>query len=164
MSNRNVSRRLLPALALLTLLTGPALLLAADPPSFAGNWVLNTKKGENLPMGGAVAETVTIAQTAKSMTLDFTYVFMGKTTLNKVTYDFSGKTVQNAGPMGDKADTVAKWAGGKLVVVWTGESAILGNKTEKTESRELAADGKTMTVTTTRGTKPPMITVYERQK
>lgn len=152
-----------PVLALLLFTVfGPA--LAAGPPSFAGTWVLNTKKGENLGMVSAITETLTIAQTPQTMTLDFSSVFMGKTTLRQVTYDLAGKALENEGPMGDKAATVAKWAGSKLVVTWTGESAILGSKTEKVESRELSAEGKTMSVTSTRGTKPPMVMVYERQK
>ncbi len=153
-----------PVLALLLLFTGLTPALAAEPPSFAGTWVLNTKKGENLGMVSAITETVTIAQTPQKVTLDFSSVFMGKTTLRKVTYDLAGKAIENEGPMGDKAATVAKWAGNKLVATWTGESAILGTKTEKVESRELSPDGKTMSVTSTRGTKPAMVMVYERQK
>ena len=152
-----------PLLALL-LGGGPQTALAAAPPSFAGTWVLNTDKGENLGMVAAIKETVTIAQTPQQMTLDFSSVFMGKTTLRKVIYDLLGKPVPNEGPMGDKADTVAKWADGKLVVVWTGESAILGSKTEKTETRALSTDGRTMSVTSVRGTKAPMIMVYEKHK
>ena len=152
-----------PLLALL-FAGGLTTALAANPPGFAGTWVLNTDKGENLGMVSAIKETVTIVQTPQQMMLDFSSVFMGKTTLRKVTYDLSGKAVRNEGPMGDKADTVAKWVDGKLVVVWTGESAILGTKTEKTETRALSTDGKTMSVTSVRGTKPPMIMVYEKQK
>ena len=151
-----------PLLALLFaagLTTAPA----ADLPSFAGTWVLNTDKGENLGMVSAVKETVKIAQTPQQMTFDFSTVFMG-THIRRNTYDLSGKAIPNEGPMGEKADTVAKWVDGKLVVVWTGESAILGTKTEKTETRALSADGKTMTVTSVRGTKPPMVMVYEKQK
>ena len=51
-----------------------------------------------------------------------------------------------------------------LVAVWTGESAILGTKTEKAGTRALSADGRTMSVTSVRGTKPPMVMVYEKQK
>mgnify|MGYP001199803455 CR=1 FL=1 len=164
MTRRQLPLITAPVLALLLLVAGLAPALAADPPSFAGTWVLNTDKGENLGMVAAIKETVTIAQTPQTMTLDFSSIFMGKTTLRKVTYDLAGKPVPNEGPMGDKADTVAKWAGNKLVAVWTGESAILGTKTEKTETRALSADGRTMSVTSVRGTKPPMVMVYEKQK
>ncbi|MEO7386870.1 MAG: hypothetical protein ABIX37_08045 [Gammaproteobacteria bacterium] len=151
-------------LALLAvLLTGPQV-LAAGPPSFAGTWVLNTKKGENLGMVSAITETVVITQTPAAMTLDVSSTFMGKTTVRQVNYDLDGKPVQNESAMGDKAETTAKWSGGKLSVVWLGEGAVAGSTTEKTESRELSADGKTMTVTSARGTKPAMVMVYERQE
>lgn len=65
--------------------------------------------------------------------------------------------------MGTRGDTVAKWDAGKLVVTWTEPSAIPGSKVQKVETRVLSADGKSMTVTTTRGTKPPMVMVYEKQ-
>lgn len=152
-----------PVLALLLLFGSLPSALAADPPSFAGTWVLNTDKGENLGMVAAMKDTVTITQTPQTVTLDFSTDFMGQTSLRKVTYDLAGKPVSNEGPMGDKAETVAKWADGKLVVVWTGESAIMGSKTEKTEIRALSADGKTMSVTSVRGTKPNMVMVYEKK-
>ena len=164
MTRRHLTIIAAPLFTLLLIVAGLPPALAADPPNFAGTWLLNTDKGENLGMVSAIKETVTIAQTPQKMTLDFSSVFMGKTTLRKVTYDLAGKPVQNEGPMGDKAATVAKWVGGKLVVVWTGESAILGSKTEKTETRVLSPDGKTMSVTSARGTKPPMVMVYERKK
>jgi hypothetical protein len=164
MTRRQLPLLAAPLLAILLMAAGLTPALAADPPNFSGTWVLNTDKGENLGMVSAIKETVTIAQTPEKMTLDFSSVFMGKTTLRKVTYDLAGKPIPNEGPMGDKADTVAKWDGNKLVAVWTGESAILGSKTEKTETRVLSPDGKTMSVTSMRGTKPPMIMVYEKQK
>jgi hypothetical protein len=159
-----VSRRLLPALALLTVLAGPQLVLAADPPSFAGTWVLNTKKGGNLGMMSAVKDTLKITQTAQQMKIESTAKFMGTTTERTVTYDLAGKTVNNEGPMGSRGDTVAKWNGNKLAVTWTEPSAIPGSSVQKVETRVLSADGKEMTVTTTRGTKPPMVMVYEKQK
>jgi hypothetical protein len=164
MINLNVSRRLLPALALLTLLAGPALVHAAPQPSFAGNWVLDTKRGENLGMMSSVKETVDITQTPQQLQIKSSAKFMGTTSERTVTYDLAGKPVNNEGPMGSRGDTVAKWDGGKLVVTWTEPSAIPGSKIQKVETRELSADGQTMSVTTTRGTKPPMVMVYARQK
>jgi len=163
MTRLHAYRILAPLVAVLAILSGPGLAQAADPPDFSGTWVLNTDKGENLGMVSAVKETVVIAQTAQKITIDHTSVFMGNTTKRQVNYDLAGKPVQNEGAMGDKADTVAKWADGKLVATWTGESAILGNKTVKTETRVLSADGKTMTVTNAREGKDPMIMVYEKQ-
>lgn len=164
MNRRQLSFAAAPALALLLLFTGLAPAIAAGPPSFAGTWVLNTKKGENLGMMSAVKDTLKITQTAQQMKIESTAKFMGTTTERTVTYDLAGKTVNNEGPMGSRGDTVAKWDGNKLAVTWTEPSAIPGSSVQKVETRVLAADGKEMTVTTTRGTKPPMVMVYERQK
>lgn len=164
MNRRHLSLTAAPALALLLLFTGVAPALAADPPSFAGTWVLNTKKGENLGMMSAVKDTLKIAQTPQQLKIESTAKFMGTTTERTVTYDLAGKVVNNEGPMGSRGDTVAKWNGRNLVVTWTEPSAIPGSSVQKVETRELSADGKEMKVTTTRGTKPAMVMVYERQK
>ena len=164
MTRRQQSLFAAPVLALMFFAAGLAPALAADPPSFAGTWAFNPDKGENLGMGAGVKESVTIAQTPEMLTLDFNASFMGKTSQRKVTYDLAGKSVPNEGPMGDKANTVAKWADGKLVTVWTSEGAVPGTQTVKTETRALSADGKTMSVTTVTGTKPPVVRVYEKQK
>lgn len=164
MTRRHPPLIAVPLLALFLSFTGLAPAFAADPPGFSGTWVLNTKKGENLGMVASIAETVVIAQTPEQLTLDIASVFMGKTSARKVTYDLTGKPVENEGAMGDKAATVATWDGGKLVVTWTGEGAVAGTRTEKTETRALSADGNTMTVTSARGSKPAMVLVYERQK
>ena len=65
--------------------------------------------------------------------------------------------------MGEKAETVAKWDGPKLVVTWTTEGAVAGSKVVKTETRTLSADGRTMTVVTERPNKEPMELVYEKK-
>ena len=152
---------ILPLLVMLLGAVAPA--VAADTPSFAGTWVLNTKKGENLGMMSAVNETSKITQTAQQLKIESSAKFMGTTSARTVTYDLAGKTVNNEGPMGTRGDTVAKWDAGKLVVTWTEPSAIPGSKVQKVETRVLSADGRSMTVTTTRGTKPPMVMVYEKQ-
>ena len=148
-------------LAALLLASGAAL---AGTPDFSGNWTLNTDKGLNLGMVKAVSETVAVKQTPEKLTLDFSTKFMMKTTQRQVNYDLTGKTeIPNEGPMGDKAQTLAKWDGGKLVVTWTTEGAVAGTKTVKTETRTLSADGKTMTVRTERAGKDPMELVYEKK-
>lgn len=137
---------------------------AAGPPDFNGTWVLNTDKGKNLGMMKAVSDTVAIQQTPARMTLDFTSVFMMKTTKRQVVYDLTGKPVPNEGAMGDKAQTVARWEGGTLKVDWTSEGAVAGTKVVKTETRTLSADGKDMTVTTSRAGKDPIEMVYEKKQ
>lgn len=141
-----------------------ATVFAAGPPDFSGNWTLNTDKGQNLGMVKAVSETVAVKQTPEKLTLDFSTTFMMKTSQRQVTYDLTGKTsVTNEGAMGDKAETLAKWDGNRLVVTWTSEGAVAGSKTVKTEIRTLSADGRTMTVRNERPGKDPMEMVYEKK-
>ncbi len=137
--------------------------LAQAAPDFSGTWVLNNEKGKNLGMVAAVKETVVITQTTDKLTADFSSTFMGKTTERQVNYDLSGKGVQNEGAMGEKAETVAKFDGDKLVVSWTSEGAIAGTKVVKTETRWLSPDGRTMTVVNARPNKEPMEMVYEKK-
>jgi hypothetical protein len=152
--------RLSPLLAVLGL---AAVAIAQSAPNFTGTWVLNNTKGKNLGMVAAVQETIVITQTADKLTADVAATFQGNTTRRQVNYDLTGKPVQNEGAMGDKAETVAKWDGGKLVVTWTSEGAVAGSKVTKTETRSLSADGKTMTVVNQRGTNAPMEMVYEKK-
>lgn len=136
---------------------------AQSAPDFSGTWVLNTSKGKNLGMVAAIKETVVIRQTADKFVAEHTSTFMLDTTKRTVTYDLAGKPVPNEGAMGDKADTVAKFEDGRLVVTWTGEGAVAGSKSVKTETRSLSADGKTMTVVNSRPNKDPMEMVYDRK-
>jgi hypothetical protein len=152
---------LIPLLAAVALAGAPA--LAQSPPDFSGTWELNTDKGRNLGMVKAVDETLVITQTPTKLTADFSSTFMLKTTKRQVVYDLTGKIVPNEGPMGDKAETAAKWDGGKLVVTWTGEGAVAGTKVVKTETRSMSADGRTMSVVTERPNKEPMEMVYEKR-
>ena len=135
----------------------------AAPPDFSGTWVLNNKKGKNLGMVAAVDETVVIRQTPTQIVMDFTSKFMLQTTKRGVSYDLTGKAVPNEGAMGDKADTVARWDGTRLVVTWSSEGAVPGTKVVKTENRVLSTDGKIMTVTNLRPNKEPMEMVYEKK-
>lgn len=138
--------------------------LAADTTDFSGTWELNTDKGQNLGMVKAVDEMDVITQSAERLVIDITSKFMLKTTQRQVSYDLSGKPVPNEGAMGDKAQTVAKWADGKLVVTWTSEGAVAGSTTVKTETRWLSADGKEMSVESARANKPAMLLVYDKKK
>jgi hypothetical protein len=157
--------RLIPALAafVLAAFVLATTAMAQSAPDFSGNWVLNNTKGKNLGMVAAVQEAVAVTQTADQLTLDIAATFQGNTSKRQVNYDLKGTPVQNEGAMGDTAETVAKWDGGKLVVTWTAEGAIAGTKTVKTETRSLSADGKTMTVVSQRGSNEPMELVYEKK-
>jgi hypothetical protein len=150
----------LPALAALGV---AAVAIAQSAPDFNGTWVLNTAKGANMGMMAAVQETVVIRQTTDTLTAESAATFQGNTTKRTVTYDLKGGPVQNEGAMGGRAETVAKWDDGKLVVSWTSEGAIAGSKVVRSETRSLAADGKTMTVVSQRGDNPAMEMVYEKK-
>jgi hypothetical protein len=137
--------------------------LAAGSPNFSGTWVLNTTKGKNLGMVAAMQETVVIKQSPAQLTIDVATVFQGNTTNRTVTYDLSGKPVHNEGAMREKAETIAKWQDAALVVTWSSQGAVAGSTLVRTETRTLSADGKTMTVSSVRGSNPPMELVYDRK-
>ena len=149
-----------PALALAWM----GVAVAASPPDFAGTWVLNAKRGQNLGMMAALQETQTITQTADRLTVASKATFGGQDTLRTVTYDLTGRPVQNEDAMGAKAETVAHWQDGRLVVTWTSEGAVAGSKTVRTETRSLSADGAAMSVESVRGANPPLVMVYEKKK
>ena len=149
-------------LALLTVgLAG--IVSAQDTADFSGTWELNTKKGENLGMVAAIQETLVIVQTPDEMKLDFSDTFQGNTTTRQVTYDLSGDPVENFAAMGDRSETVSELTGLTLLTTWTSEGAIAGTTVVRTETRTLAEDGQTMTVSSARGDQPPMVMVYEKQ-
>lgn len=131
---------------------------------FSGSWELNPAEGENLGMMAAVKESLTISQTEAELSIAFTDVFGGNTTTRQVTYDLGGDPVTNFTAMGEQSETVAAWVDDRLVVTWTSEGAIAGTTVERTETRSLSDDGFTMTVTSARGSKPPMVMVYEKRE
>jgi hypothetical protein len=149
--------------ALLCALLVVASAVSAAAPDFSGTWVLNNKKGKNLGMVSAVDETVVIRQTPAQFVADFSSTFMLSTSKRRVTYDLAGKSVQNEGPMGERAGTTARWDGARLVVTWSSEGAVPGTRNVKTETRSLSPDGKVMTVISSRPNKEPMEMVYEKK-
>jgi hypothetical protein len=66
--------------------------------------------------------------------------------------------------MAGPSETVTKWENGKLVSIWTSESAVAGGpKVVRTETRSLSSDGKTMTVESARGSNPVIVMVFEKK-
>jgi len=134
---------------------------AADAPvDFTGTWKLDTTRGENLGMMAALQQTVVITQSQGALLLQEATDFQGQKSEREVRYDLSGAPVMNPGAMGGEAETVAQWAGDKLVVTSTAEGAIAGTKNVRTETRSLSADGRTMTVESVRGAGKPVVMVY----
>lgn len=167
-----VSRRLLSvttlaaALFALTLGVGGDSAFAADKnPNFSGTWKFNAAKGENLGMMASIQQTIVITQTPKQLTLEESSDFQGQKSSRKVSYDLGGATVKNEAAMGGPSDTVAKWQGGKLLVVWSSPGSVAGTVNTRNETRSLSADGKTMTVVTLRSgpTAKPVSMVYDKQ-
>lgn len=146
----------------LLLLAAAQLALAAAPTSFAGSWKMNPALGNNLGMMSAMELSVVITQDANNLNIKESTSFNGTPGSRSIRYDLGGKTVVNPGAMGGNSDTVAHWEQGKLVVVWTSEGAVAGTKVTRTETRELSADGKRMSVTTVRGSNPPVTMVFEK--
>jgi len=136
---------------------------AQSTPNFSGTWVLNTAKSKNLGMMAALEDTLTISQTPTALVIKDDSSFQGQKDSREVRYDLTGKTTTNQGPMGDRNETVAKWIGAKLVTTWTRDGAVAGTKSVMTETRSLAADGKTMSVESSRGANPPLVMVFDKR-
>jgi hypothetical protein len=136
--------------------------LAEAPVDFSGTWELNTDKGENLGMMKAVKESIVATQSDEQIVFAMTDVFAGISTNRSITYDLSGKTMENQAAMGADSETVTSWDGDKLVTIWTAEGAIFGTKTERTETRWLSEEGKELSVSMVRGDNPAIVFVFER--
>lgn len=153
--------RIVKSLAAVTLLSLSSLAAAATP-NFTGKWVLSPAKSENLGMMAAVKQTLVVTQNPQQLIVKETSDFNGSITERTVRYDLSGKPANNEGAMGGVNETVAKWEGDQLVVVWTAEGSVAGTKSVRTETRALGADGKTMSVKSVRGTNKPLVMVFEK--
>lgn len=138
--------------------------LAQKPSNFSGSWQFNPEKSKNVGMMSQMKMTLTINQSDTSLDIATHATFQGRDEDSKTHYDLTGKPTTNESPMGGPAETVGKWEGGKLVSVWTSESAVAGGpKVVRTETRSLSADGKTMTVESVRGSNPPVVMVFDRK-
>ena len=134
---------------------------AADAnPDFTGTWALDATRGENLGMMASLQQVVEITQSKTALTMKEATDFQGQKSSREVRYDLTGAPVRNPGSMGGEAETRASWAGGKLVVTWTTDGAVAGTKNLRTETRSLSADGRTMTVVSTRGAGKAVVMVY----
>jgi hypothetical protein len=132
-------------------------------PVFAGRWVLNTAKSKNLGMMAALEDTLTISQTPTELVIKDDSSFQGQRNSRELRYSLTGKATTNDGPMGERSETVAAWADGKLVTTWTRDGAVAGTKSVMTETRSLSTDGKTMTVESVRGANPALVMVFDKR-
>jgi hypothetical protein len=138
-------------------------LLAQNAPNFSGSWKFNPGKSSNIGMMAQVEMTNKIQQSSSSLDITSHSRFQGEERDTKTHYDLTGKPVTNESPMGGPAETVSKWAGGKLVTTWTSAGAVAGSKVVRTETRWLSPDGKVMTMESTRGNGPSMVQVFDKE-
>ena len=149
-------------IAMFCLTTGIA--LAAQPTNFSGSWQFTPEKSKNVGMMSQMRMIQTIEQSDTALDLTSHTTFQGKDDDSKAHFDLTGKPATNESPMGGPAETVTKWEGGKLVTIWTSESAVAGGpKVVRTETRSLSPDGRTMTVESVRGTNAPLVMVFEKK-
>lgn len=146
----------------------PALVLAAAAavaaaPDFSGTWVLNASRSRNLGMMSSMDDEASIRQSGNTLTEKDTTRMMGQVQSRETHYALDGAPTSNVTFMGDPAKTVTRWDGARLVTTWTSPGAIAGTTTKRTETRFLSPDGKTMTIESTNGSKPPIVFIFERQ-
>ncbi|HEV8038022.1 MAG TPA: hypothetical protein VGP62_04095 [Bryobacteraceae bacterium] len=143
------------------------LLLAALPvlaqQDFSGPWEFNPAKSRNIGMMAQMKLVSTVKQTKRELIITDVSTFNGREQTSETRFDLNGKPVPNKNPMEAAAETVTKWDGNKLVTTWTSPGSIAGTNSVRTETRSLSADGRTMTVESSRGKGPAMVMVYERK-
>jgi hypothetical protein len=132
-------------------------------PNFSGKWLFNASKSQNIGMMSEMKLTASVKQTSDWLVISNASAFNGREQTNETRLDLTGKPIKNKNPMEAEADTVTKWDGNKLVTTWTSPGSVAGSTSVRTETRFLSADGKMMTVESSRGKRPSMVMVYDRQ-
>jgi len=148
----------------------PTIAAAQSPADFSGTWKINMSKSDPPPQGrGGMQQVdqsrivVTITQTAEMLTLVRSGGQMEMTT----SYYLDGRESTNRMGRGEMTST-STWDGAKLVTEGSAQMETpMGTMNLKTsETRELSADGKQMTVivrtVSDRGTRT-VKTVFDRQ-
>ncbi len=130
---------------------------------FSGKWLFNASKSQNIGMMSEMKLTATVKQATDLLLITNNSVFNGQEQTSETRLDLTGKPMKNKNPMEAEADTVTRWDGNKLVTTWTSPGSVAGSTSVRTETRFLSADGKMMTVESTRGKRPSMVMVYDRQ-
>jgi hypothetical protein len=138
-------------------------LSALAAPDFSGTWVMNVSKSKNLGMMSSMQITLKIEQTQNSLKIIETTKYNGQDQARELHYDLTGKSAANSGPMGDPNQTVTKWVGTTLETSWTQDGAVAGTKSVSQETRWLSDSAKTMSDQYSRGSKDPMVIVFDRQ-
>ena len=155
----------------LALALGSAATGAAQAPDFSGTWNLDRDasefpqpggfgggrggggRGRGGPPGGGfragVPDSLVITQSADVLTVD-QWSDRGALTLE---YRLDGQASTNPGPRGD-VTTTSRWDGAQLVTEGSQQVSILLREVEIgiVERRSLSADGRTLTIASTRST------------
>jgi hypothetical protein len=153
------SKLLIAMLCLIAVVT-----LAQKLSDFSGSWQFNPEKSKNIGMMAQMKMIQTVEQSNSSLDITTHTKFQGRDEESKTHLDLTGKPATNESPMAGPSETVTKWENGKLVSIWTSESAVAGGpKVVRTESRSLSSDGKTMTVESARGSNPVIVMVFEKK-
>jgi hypothetical protein len=158
---------------------------AQSRPDFTGTWVRSLSKSKNnrWPLGTALV-TLTILHHEPEIKITRKSDLRGKETIIEGLYYTDGRGENNSarfqgvvslgvpgqtGEMrprparGSDTRSKTKWEANKLVSRWTFTTEVLGNWVDMdvTEKRELSADGKTLTITTSFG-RPALTEVFDR--
>ena len=137
---------------------------AGQRTDFSGSWQFNPEKSKNVGMMSQMKMMQNIEQSGTALDVTTRTTFQGKDDESKTHYDLTGKPATNESPMGGPAETVTKWESGRLVSIWSSESAVAGGpKVVRTETRSLSSDGKTMTLESVRGSNPSLVMVFEKK-
>jgi hypothetical protein len=153
------SKLLIAMLCLMAVVT-----LAQKLSDFSGSWQFNPEKSKNIGMMAQMKMIQTVEQSNSSLDITTHTKFQGRDEESKTHLDLTGKPATNESPMAGPSETVTKWENGKLVSIWTSESAVAGGpKVVRTETRSLSSDGKTMTVESARGSNPVIVMVFEKK-
>jgi hypothetical protein len=160
-----MSARILTVAALLASVTlQPA--AAQGKADFSGSWKMNVEKSD--PMGGGggggggggnmmATAVTTITQSATQLVIETKFGEQSRT----VTYNLDGKESVNPGMRGGETKSTVKWDGASLVI-----ESVSGTGQASKEVRSLSAEGKQMTVVSTRQGQNGEVTrktVYDKQ-
>ncbi|MGQ0703296.1 MAG: hypothetical protein ACT4PM_09225, partial [Gemmatimonadales bacterium] len=163
-----MSGRILSVASLLAVFAATTATAQAKP-NFSGTWKMNMEKSD--PMGGGgggggggmggMMAPITLTQTATELVVERT---VGDQ-VRKETYYLDGRESTNPGFRGGESKSKARWEGNALVIETT---SMMGENQITTKTvRTLSADGKTMTVESTRpgqgGEMTTRKTVYDKQ-
>ena len=159
------------AMVLSAILVLAAAAMAVPGPDMSGKWTLDKTKSDPIRMGGRgqgggggapggpppdIDVTLVIKQSAADLTIKRTMAFPGRDPMETETkYTLDGKEATVPGMMGREMKATAKADGDKIIVDSKGSFQTPQGDTREVSTHDeytLSADGKVLTITTTRAT------------